>query len=848
MRIPSWSVIILERILLCLLLCVPLLATSALAASRVYVDPIKGRDTNSGAADKPLQTLPAAQAAVRKLVAAKAGPVEVILKAGTYRLGEPLVFTPEDSGTAEAPVTWRAAEKAEVVISGGVPVTGWKKGAGSIWTAPAPAGKDFRLLRVGGKWATRARHPNADPPNPRTGGWAFAQYGGKPWEKGAFGVGVTNTHNKGDKVTWRVEVPADSRYRLWQRYAHNMKRYGADDIDGRTAMKVDDGEWVTLNNLPDSGGWDKFRWAHVADMAVTAGEHVFTWTNNVGGGVNLDAFILTDDEAWDPNEQIGQPTWWGAADLKGVAAGKHMVLWQGEACESATGPEIQVPKPTPPGQTDGIGLKPGEFAGLGDVAGAEAHIFIAWGWVNAIVPVDRLDEQRHKIMFAAPGAAQDVRLGNRFFLENVRAALDAPGEWFLDKARGEILYIPDDKAFPEQEIIAPVVDRLIELQGDPANDKWVEHLCFQGLRFRDTNYGLTNEYYHPREAAIWMAGARNCEIRDCEFSWLGGYALRLENRSEQCRFVRNHVHDMGQGGVIMWGGTKEQAHHCHILGNTMERLGLIYKHVAGVYVTHGSDNHIAWNRITDVPRYAISCKSQGEDKLSHRNVVEYNEMIRTNLETNDTGAFESLGYEHRDSGNIVRYNLILDSVGMLTTPEGEIKTPYFTWGIYLDDYSSGTTVFGNIVARTVVGGGCIHGGQNNHWENNIFVMGHEHQMRLQPRDDFCQGNTFINNVIAYSRPEAQVIFSWRNQPTVFKECDRNLYYCTDADIATLDKVFPAGSLEQWRAAGHDRNSVIADPLFVDPAKDDYRLKPESPAWKLGFQRIPVEKIGPRGME
>jgi len=121
-------------------------------------------------------------------------------------------------------------------------------------------------------------------------------------------------------------------------------------------------------------------------------------------------------------------------------------------------------------------------------------------------------------------------------------------------------------------------------------------------------------------------------------------------------------------------------------------------------------------------------------------------------------------------------------------------------------------------------------------------------MRLQPRDDFCQGNTFVNNVIYYARPEAQVIYSWRNQPTVFTECDRNLYYCTAADITTLENVFPAGSLDQWREAGHDRNSVIADPLFMDAAKDDYRLRPESPAWKLGFQRIPVEKIGPQGMD
>lgn len=52
----------------------------------------------------------------------------------------------------------------------------------------------------------------------------------------------------------------------------------------------------------------------------------------------------------------------------------------------------------------------------------------------------------------------------------------------------------------------------------------------------------------------------------------------------------------------------------------------------------------------------------------------------------------------------------------------------------------------------------------------------------------------------------------------------------------------------WQAQGMDRKSVIADPLFVNPDKDDYRLKPESPAFKLGFQPIPIEKIGPYSSE
>ncbi|NBX30621.1 hypothetical protein EBR04_09325, partial [bacterium] len=42
------------------------------------------------------------------------------------------------------------------------------------------------------------------------------------------------------------------------------------------------------------------------------------------------------------------------------------------------------------------------------------------------------------------------------------------------------------------------------------------------------------------------------------------------------------------------------------------------------------------------------------------------------------------------------------------------------------------------------------------------------------------------------------------------------------------------TLAEWQAAGHEQGSLVVDPGFVDPDRDDYRLKPDSPAFPLGF--------------
>jgi hypothetical protein len=609
---------------------------------------------NAGKTDGPFATITRARDLFR-LKKTAPGPRRIIVRGGTYFLDEPLQLAPGDSGLA-----LEAYPGEKPVLSGGRPITGWKKGNDNIWMAEVPQAKDpawnLKLLRVGEERQVLARYPNFDVRNPYKGGWSHVVYTGP--SLGAFGAAMINIHTPGDWIEWKINVPAAGDYSVWFLYAANNTGFGFDSMAGRVALQVDGQQTVKLEGLANTGDWGRYWWNRVTRLRLAQGEHTLRWMNVMGGGLNFDAFALCDDPNWTPQGiELSAP------------GGKTLVVVQAETFAAAQGKEMVKPEQVAPAHKNRFEFHGGEIRRYARPEDAEIHIFPAWGWVSTILDVKNIDYDTRTVHVEEnSNASEELRVGNRYYVSNVLEELDVPGEWFLDKGSGVLSLWPRNDDFQSLGVVASKLDRLIELRGDAAQNQWVENVTIEGFLFTDTTYSREIGVYSPMDAAVWLAGARNCVIEGNRFRNIGGYAARLENASTRNEFVGNEVAWAGQGGVGLAGDVTTQPKDNLIAGNWMHHLGQVYKHVAGVYCNTASGTRVAHNQFEYLPRYAISFKGLHNNNYSHDNVAEYNDIQWTNMETNDTGAIESLGREKLDMNNVIQYNRILDVVGMKSMP------------------------------------------------------------------------------------------------------------------------------------------------------------------------------------
>ena len=494
----------------------------------------------------------------------------------------------------------------------------------------------------------------------------------------------------------------------------------------------------------------------------------------------------------------------------------------------------------------------------------DVNVIVYYFWSDNHLPIESIDTEKNIVKFKYKGGktftddfSED---GARYVVENVFDALDAPGEWYLDKNPGILYYMPKEgEDMTQAEVIAPYASELLRFECDPTRNKFIERIEFRGVSFQHCNFvfrpGQVNDPQGSSNvsAAINVTGAKKCHFEKCTFSNLGTFAIDLKagctgNRITACQFQ-----NLSAGGIRIDGGAAGSNPLTHtkgnlIVDNEIAHYGQNYPSAVGIIVKNSAGNTIGRNHIHHGFYTGISLGwvwGYGRS-IARDNIVEYNHIhhIGQGL-LSDMGAVYTLG---PSPGTVIRNNLVHDIDA----------NKYGGWGLYNDEGSTGILVENNIVYNTKYAGYDIHFAKEITVRNNIFALGRMDQISRTRGED--HPSVYFENNIVYWKEGELFKGDWKDREYQYYlhpknssgvvgrtrnfEANWNVFY--NPNLKVEEVKFGADSFDAWQKRGYDRNSVYADPMFVDPDNFDFRLKPESPALKLGFE--PIDLTGVPGVK
>ena len=482
------------------------------------------------------------------------------------------------------------------------------------------------------------------------------------------------------------------------------------------------------------------------------------------------------------------------------------------------------------------GNRPGSWKEATDVW---MHGYWKWDWADSYVKIENINRKKKEIMIADPQSTYPYSKKRRYYVFNLLEELDTSGEWYLNRESGILYFYPPSNVKNANIYISLLNDPLIRIKNS------------HGLRLENITLEYTNG------AGIEIIGGSDNEIHSCTLRNMGTVAVSIGkltpypgstiygntlyngdagtgNGVSDCL-----IYNLGEGGVILGGGDRKTlTPGMNFVENTkiLKASQWVRTYRAGIFM-YGVGNIVRHNEISDLPHTAIFF--WGND-----HTVEYNNIHHVCMETADAGAIYN-GRDWTQRGHLIRYNYIHHLHGVETT--GSFND---VMGVYLDDFSSGTTVFGNIfykAGRNIL----IGGGRDNTIKNNILIDG-QPAVHVDARGigwaksyfDKKKNNTLFNRYEAvnagnppYSEKYPELTTVLDDEPAMPK------------NNCIVNNIFCGG---KWRNLNDNlndsvvcfKNNVIEKSCnFYSTDKNNIKIDFSSNIFPGGFEVIPVEDIG-----
>jgi parallel beta-helix repeat protein len=356
--------------------------------------------------------------------------------------------------------------------------------------------------------------------------------------------------------------------------------------------------------------------------------------------------------------------------------------------------------------------------------------------------------------------------------------------------------------------------------------------------------GLTFEAC--RQTALTLKNCADVTVAASTVRHTGGWAVRIDGGARDT-VIGCDLYDLGEGGVSATGGDHDtlipgqhliENNHIHHIG----RYVACYRPGAAVY---GVGNTIRHNLIYQTDHQALFF--DGNDHL-----IEYNIVHDICLHTSDAGPLYACTRDWSKRGTVIRHNLIHAA--------GDRVGPGDCNGIYLDDHTSGTLVYGNIISRC--GWGIeLGGGKDNVVSNNLVVTCRE-SIGLHSRgiDSFAKPDSARGRESGCFRLLLKKLDLYRSglwtrrYPSLLAPLDMDSIDAQNAHgnvvrcnaLAGSDPVKVSNATFVMRTCVVTNNPVFNDdPGFADLSALDFRLLPDAPVFKNlpDFHAPEFEKMG-----